>query len=318
MTIANDITAKCLGSNLPDNSSSNFIDDEVSILKAFVAATGYDPTDIKAANQELEDFMRAEMESGNFACDKLEASLRVSANMAEICYHDCSFPEKQNIALYTWYFIYVDDMAPKNPSSFIEFEHRFLSGRPQLDPVLDAFASVLLRMWDLYDPLCANSIIVAAFELISISCIEPEIEKLPLVQGAQEFSWFVRHRSGAGPAYALMSFTKSSQIDMMEYIQAVPFMDRWICLTNDILSFHKENLAGETGTYIHTRAYIENKAPLQVLAEIAEEMRTAINTIHLTLSDSPRALHAWEVFERGYIIWHMTQDRYQLNDLDLE
>ncbi|KAF8480571.1 isoprenoid synthase domain-containing protein [Gautieria morchelliformis] len=317
MAIANDISAKRLASNLPNNSSSNF-DDELSILKAFVASTGYDPTDKPAANQELEDFMRAEMESRNIACRTLESMLRFAANMAEMSYHECSFPEKQNIALYTWYSVYVDDMAPKNPSSFIEFEQRFLSGRPQLDPVLDAFASVLLRMWDLYDPLCANSIIIAAFELINISCIEPEIEKLPLVRGAEQFSWFVRQRDGLGPAYALMSFTKSSQINMMEYIQAVPVMDRWICLTNDILSFHKENLGGETATYIHTRAYIENKAPLQVLAEIAEEMRTAINEIHLTLSDSPRALRAWQVFERGYITWHMTQDRYKLNDLDLE
>jgi hypothetical protein len=53
-------------------------------VKAFVAATGYDPTDKIADNQQLEDFMRAEMESGNFACDKLEEILRVSANMAEV------------------------------------------------------------------------------------------------------------------------------------------------------------------------------------------------------------------------------------------
>ncbi|KAF8480583.1 isoprenoid synthase domain-containing protein [Gautieria morchelliformis] len=262
--------------------------------------------------------MRAEMESGNFVCDKLEEILRVSANMAEICYHECSFPEKQNIALFTWYCIYVDDMAPKDPSSYSGFEQRFLSGQPQLNPVLDAFASVLLRMWDLYDPLCANSIIVAAFELVTICCMEPEIEKLPVLRGAQRFSWFVRHGNGVGPAYALMSFTKSSQMNTMEYIQAVPVMDRWICLTNDILSFHKESLEGETANYIHTRACIDDKAPLQVLAEVAEEMQTAINTIQLALSDSPRALRAWKVFERGYIIWHITQDRYKLNDLGLE
>jgi Trichodiene synthase (TRI5) len=134
------------------------------------------------------------------------------------------------------YCIYVDDMAPRDPSSFSGFQQRFLSGQPQLTPILDAFASVLLRMWDLYDPLCANTIITAALRLVTISCIEPEIEKLPLVQGAQRFSWFVRQHDGVGPAYALMSFTRSTQINIVNYFHAVPEMDRWICLTNDILS----------------------------------------------------------------------------------
>jgi hypothetical protein len=56
----------------------------VSILKAFVAAMGYNPTDKVAANQELEDVMRAEMESGNFVCHRLEKLLRLASNMAEV------------------------------------------------------------------------------------------------------------------------------------------------------------------------------------------------------------------------------------------
>jgi Trichodiene synthase (TRI5) len=130
----------------------------------------------------------------------------------------------------------VDDLAPKDPNSFIGFQQRFLSGQPQLDPVLDAFADMLLRMWDLYDPLCANSIIHSAFEHVTMCCMEPEIEKLPLVRVSQRFPWYVRHRNGIGPAYALFCFPKSTQINTMEYIHAVPVMDPWLCLTNDILS----------------------------------------------------------------------------------
>ena len=127
-------------------------------------------------------------------------------------------------------------MAPKHPSSFSVFEQRFLSGKPQLDPILDAFVGVLLRMWDFYDPLCANSIVVSTFEYVTSTCIEPDIERLPLVQGTQRFSWFVRERTGVGIAYALLTFTKSTEINTMEYIHAMPDMDFWICLTNDILS----------------------------------------------------------------------------------
>jgi hypothetical protein len=53
-------------------------------VKVFLAASGYHPTDNIPANQELEDFMRAEMESGNFVCDQLERTLRMASSIAEV------------------------------------------------------------------------------------------------------------------------------------------------------------------------------------------------------------------------------------------
>ncbi|KAF8511698.1 isoprenoid synthase domain-containing protein [Gautieria morchelliformis] len=215
------------------------------------------------------------------------------------------------------YIFYVEDMAPKDPSPFCAFQQRFISGQPQLDPVLDALAGVLMRMWDLYDPLCANSIIAGTFEFITINCLEFDMKRLPLIRGTERFPWFVRDRTGGGIPVALLAFTKSTKIDMMEFIQAIPDINFWIALTNDMLSFHKEELSGETGTYVHNRAYIENKAPLQVLAEMAEELRISRTTIHTVLSNSPKALLVWEVYERGFIEWHIVQDRYRLKDLEL-
>ncbi|KAF8511697.1 isoprenoid synthase domain-containing protein [Gautieria morchelliformis] len=277
----------------------------------------YNKIEINATNQQLEDAMRAEMEARNITCHQLERTLHLSASYAQLAYRDRSFPEKKNIALYTWYLFYVDDMAPKDPSPFCAFQQRFISGQPQLDPVLDALAGVLMRMWDLYDPLCANSIIAGTFEFVTINCLELDMKKLPLIRGTERFPWFVRDRTGGGTPFALMAFTKSTKIDMMEFIQAIPDINFWISLTNDMLSFHKEELAGETGTYVHNRAYIENKAPVQVLAEMAEELRISRNTIHTALSNSPKALLIWQVYERGYIAFHMEQDRYRLKDLEL-
>ena len=134
------------------------------------------------------------------------------------------------------YLIYVDDMAPRDPSTFSAFEQRFLSGQRQLDPVLDALVEVLMRLWDLYDPLCANSIIAATFEFFTSTCIEPELETLSLIQGTQRFSWYMRERTGVATAFGLMMFTKSTGVHMMEFIQAIPDMNFWICLTNDLLS----------------------------------------------------------------------------------
>ncbi|KAF8576474.1 terpenoid synthase, partial [Ramaria rubella] len=215
------------------------------------------------------------------------------------------------------FLIYVDDMAPKDPSTFSVFEQRFLRGQPQLNPVLDALVEVLLCMWELYDPFCANYIVASTFEFLTATCLEPELETLPLIQGAQRFPWFIRNGTGVATAFACMIFTKSGRFDIMKYVRAIPDMNFWIALTNDVLSFHKEELAGETANYIHNRAYVDNKAPVQVLADIVEELRVSRNAIHVALALHPEALKAWIGFERGYVAWHIGQDRYKLRDLGL-
>ena len=221
------------------------------------------------------------------------------------------------------YLMYVDDMAPKDTSTFNVFEQRFLSGQPQLNPVLDALVKVLMHMWDIFDPICANSIAAATFEFVTSSCLEPELERLPLVRGIQRFSWFLRARTGVAIPFSLFNFPKSTRLGLMEYIQAMADMDFWASITNDLISsvflslpsesvnlkpmpkisarFHKEEVAGETGNYVHNRAQMENKTPLQVLSEMAEELRISRVSIHKILSHNPNALRVWKAFERGYV-----------------
>ena len=45
---------------------------------------GHGAMEIKATNKELEDFMRAEMNSKNIACDQLERTLHLAASLIEV------------------------------------------------------------------------------------------------------------------------------------------------------------------------------------------------------------------------------------------
>ncbi|KAF8523930.1 isoprenoid synthase domain-containing protein [Hysterangium stoloniferum] len=298
-----------------------------SILQCFLSDLNHGPLNIDPTNVELEAFMRSEMESRNIQCIQLERTLHLAASMIELAYHDCSLAEKKNIALYNWYLIYVDDMSTTDPVALNEFEQRFLRGQPQLNPVLTALIETLMNMWDLYDPLSVNSIISATFEFITSNCIEPELEKtMPPVEGFQRFPWFVREKSGVAAAFTLQIFTKSKNFAMMEILKVLPDIYYWIDLTNDLLSplnqlhsnrFHKEELAGEKGNYVHLRANAESLAPLEVLARMAEELRISRDTIHEGLVQNPSALNAWKVYEQGYVKWHMIQERYKLQDLIL-
>ena len=65
--------------------------------------------------------------------------------------------------------------------------------------------------------------------------------------------------------------------------------------------FHKEELAGETGNYIHNSAYVRNITAVQVHAEMGRELLEKRASILTILAQSPRAMEIWQIWERGYM-----------------
>ncbi|KIM72700.1 hypothetical protein PILCRDRAFT_81671, partial [Piloderma croceum F 1598] len=171
--------------------------------------------------------------------------------------------------------------------------------------------------YDHYDVFVMNTILTATFDFVNLSCMEPTVESLPLIREAGSFPWYLCDQTGVGKAFTLFMFTKSSKIAITDYIQAIPNMNYWICCVNDFLSFHKEELAGETGNYMHNCAYVEGITGVQVHADMGRELLEKWASIHTILAKSPHALELWQIWECGYIGWHLAQDRYKLKDLDL-
>ena len=66
--------------------------------------------------------------------------------------------------------------------------------------------------------------------------------------------------------------------------------------------FYKEELASETKTYVHHRAYLEGKTPLQILSEIKRGAVVAgENALDiLTRFGSESSVKAWQRWEYGY------------------
>ncbi|KAH9965489.1 isoprenoid synthase domain-containing protein [Russula dissimulans] len=269
-------------------------------------------------NQDLEDFMLAEMRKRNINSPQLERTLHVSATFAEMVYHGLSVELKKITAQYTWYLIYVDDVAPRNPTPFVAFQHHFLHNLPQLDPVLDALADVLHLMYDHYDAVFANTIISGTFDYITVTCMEPVVESFTLTPNVARFPWFFRSRTGVAIPYGLFSFPKSRNPDIGVTLQILPTMDFWIAATNDFLSFYKEELAAETATYINNRAKVEGKTPMDVFGQLRFELAEAARSINAVVCESTaNMVEAWSEYEFGYIWWHLEGDRYKLKELGL-
>ncbi|ETW80864.1 putative terpene cyclase [Heterobasidion irregulare TC 32-1] len=300
-----------------DEISASDLNAITSIFKTFLRDIDYKPQAIQDTNVQLEEAMYNEMHNLGICCDQLERTLHLAASYVEIIYQDCNLAEKIIIAKFTWYMIYIDDMVSKDPTPVVAFQERFLRRQPQLDPVLDAAAEVFMRIYQYYDAYAANCIITSALEFLTFFSVEAKIQEFPLVRKAHRFPWFLRERTGVAEGFAFLMFPKRLGVDIMEYIQAMPDMVIWIDLANDLLSFYKEEHAGDSANYIHTRAFVEEKAPIQVLDEVANDLHSSASSILATITQCPKAIRAWRFCQYGYVHWHLSQDRYKLKDLGL-
>ncbi|KAG6861154.1 hypothetical protein C0995_003422 [Termitomyces sp. Mi166 len=259
-----------------------------------------------ATNRELEARMQEKIEETHGLlpgqANKI-VPLPLAASLIELGYHDCTFAEKLNMALLNWYLLYIDNESPKDVTAFVAFEEHFLRNLPQLDPLLDGLASCLHRMFDLYPTLFASTIINSVFDSIAGTCIEPSIQKLELPRTSTLFPWFLRQRNGAGLAYALMVFPKSRQVDYAVCFQALGDMEFWIAGINDILSYYKESIAGETTNYISNRATVQARAPLKVASDVRKDLLHSRKHIFATLARTAgqEAVKCWRTWEYGFM-----------------
>ena len=85
---------------------------------------------------------------------------------------------------------------------------------------------------------------------------------------------------------------------------------------NDILSFYKEELAGETVNYIHLMQAVHHKeSALEVVHDLIDEAVGLSEEIGSLLAGD--AKEAWEHWKTGYITFHLCDSRYRLADLCL-
>ncbi|KAJ7469356.1 hypothetical protein B0H11DRAFT_2044061, partial [Mycena galericulata] len=164
---------------------------------------------------------------------------------------------------------------------------------------------------------------------------------------APKFPHYLRSKSGIAEAYAAGIFkaSKDQNIPLERFIRVSPDLTFSIEVMNDILSFHKEELAGETYNLIHlrTRSLSLSGArgsgiagewtPYDTLHLLCEEVKETTHRIDgmLRLEECERAMRGetgvdvddldiqiakqWRGWRDGYISWHFECRRYKLDFL---
>ncbi|KAF7800041.1 hypothetical protein EIP86_011284 [Pleurotus ostreatoroseus] len=241
---------------------------------------------------------------------------RWACQVANNFYPDHPLDLRVLIVLCNLAIFYIDDILVTDPQLLYTFQLALVTHQPQRDPILRCLADKLIpRMWRYFDPAAANAIAVGFYEFIIGTSMEADVRNMHLSPSAPDFPGFVRIKSGAPAQYAHWLFYSPTRQSPNDYIQAIPDFLVIINHVNDILSFYKEELAGEEDNLVHMRARTLGKSVLATLAELCAETEERINRVSKTLAPAPETQAVFKGFMVRYIHFHTSTTRYRLQEL---
>ncbi|KAK7963559.1 hypothetical protein PG988_010533 [Apiospora saccharicola] len=246
----------------------------------------------------------------------------VGLHYARFCFPRHPLDLRIHIGIFTWLVTQVDDQAGKDPDEWGQFVSRFHAREPQPSPVARALDANLLGIRTWYEPLVASFIVISTLNFVNATTLEGAVFNSPNwspTVGAVRWPYFFRDKDGLSEAYSYFTYPRSLYPDVACYVEAVPDMIMYINFVNDIMSFYKEELAGEKSNYMHNRAFAESKDAYQVYETVVGEALELSRRIILVLGGNGKEkyLRAWLDQARGYVTFHRTLERYRLRELGL-
>ncbi|EIN06376.1 terpenoid synthase [Punctularia strigosozonata HHB-11173 SS5] len=239
-----------------------------------------------------------------------------SVSMSTTAY--AHYPRKDTqvmTCIYTAFLIYLDDKFQGDIDDVRYFNERFVLGEKQREPTLECFAQLLREMPLHYGRVVSNIMVTSTLNLVTALLLEHETQGMPLRIGAFGYPTFSRVMSGASETYALFAFP--SDLPLQTFIQCLPEMMVYINNGNDILSFYKEELAGETVNRVSFLAAVHGISKNESLKRLVDEGVAAHERVQQILEAHQPALDAYLAFSHGYIGFHAGAKRYRLTELDL-
>ncbi|ROV88744.1 hypothetical protein VMCG_10056 [Cytospora schulzeri] len=224
-----------------------------------------------------------------------------------------------HIGIFTWLGFLIDDTNKQLASDLASFQPRFYTGQAQPSLLLDHFARTLRDTYRFYDPVVANFIVLSALAFVNANALETrnEFQELVPLKAGVNWPYYFRDKEGLPEVYAYFTFPRVLYPDIGSFLQAIPDMGRFINLTNDILSFYKEEVAGETRNYMNSRASYDRKTAMTTMKEVVQETAQSYLRATSVLSRRQPYAQAWHEYVMGYVAMHIMNDRYMFADIGL-
>ncbi|KAH6917896.1 isoprenoid synthase domain-containing protein [Coprinopsis sp. MPI-PUGE-AT-0042] len=217
------------------------------------------------------------------------------------------------MATFTAFATYADDAFQDDIHHLQSFARTFMQGERHEHPVLDGFASYLRDSSLIFPHFVANTVISSALRFMMSIALEYEGQSNKLSSEARDYPHFVRLLSGLSDTYALFAFP--STLPLSAHIQCWPEQIGYIDATNDVLSFYKEEMDGETVNLISATALSRNLSKMEVLRSRAQKAKDCYDVVMKVLAPYPEAVKAWKSFAQGFCYFHTSSPRYRLGEL---
>ncbi|PIL25584.1 terpene synthase [Ganoderma sinense ZZ0214-1] len=220
-------------------------------------------------------------------------------DLAKIIYGHTDHEHQCYIALYTACIVYIDDLGNRHLEALANFSRRFVAGEKQPHPALDVLSDLLKESYDLWPDVGADAIVSGTLEAVSAMHVECTTGNMRIAPQATWWPNYFRNRTGICPPYAHFNFMKGWRSAPDSYLQLLPYLEFYIVAANDVLSFYKEQLEGETKNYIHIRATTDQITAIDVLRSLADEVvACAERTSVLIGQEDPEMMAIWRSFEQ--------------------
>ncbi|KAH8895596.1 terpenoid synthase [Thozetella sp. PMI_491] len=225
------------------------------------------------------------------------------------------------VAQLTIFFFHAEDILEHKPNVLRNLQLNVATGQPCGDPVLDWYSRELTpRLWEYFDPLVANMIVIACYDFINGIGIETLTKSSDVHPQAPGFPDWLRFKTGLSPMYSLLALARASDPQqptggLEKYVQTIPDVIVFTNIVNDVISFYKELLAGEKGNYLDMRAQRDQIDVLTALRDLADEGIQVRERILAALADTPEYRDNFDAYARGITHFHTSSPRYRLGEL---
>ncbi|KAI5918190.1 isoprenoid synthase domain-containing protein [Camillea tinctor] len=293
------------------------------LMKQFRSLIGYDWAD-SGCDNDINDLIQGmHEEAAIIGIPYPEGSrawhaFKTGLYYARFCFPGHSLETRIYIGIYTWVSVMVDDSAQGDPEEWQYFIHRFHAGLKQHSLLAQAWADIILLAFKFYAPRVANFIVTSSLNFTNANVLEgSEVLRMKPTVGGENWAWYLRDKTGVAEAFALLTFPKDRCPDMSLFMECISDMNKYLCFTNDILSFYKEEKAGEKDNYVHVRANYTGKDVFSTLQDIIKEDVECVRRIQLILRGREPYAQAMHDHIMGFVRFHTTSERYRLAELGL-
>lgn len=224
--------------------------------------------------------------------------------------------------IYFTYVILEDDPGGDpflgNSGLMESFVDDFLCGREQLHPrfrSLFAFFPELLRCYGQFSQI---TMVKSTLELIQSFWLErQQFQGFP---GASDYPMFLRRLGGLGDfsGAALFPAAQFDEGHFEDIVTVIAQIEPIVALVNDLFSFYKEVNGPEKDVcLVRNICLVDGLDTEQVLRQVADDSASAVRKLTgiLERPQSEAALKTVNDFVRGYIRWHLCDERYRMKEL---